>query len=755
MKAIKLFISLALLIVACTLNAAPKVHLVKASPKAATSFAIIVDRQTYEACKEQIDAYRAVLESEGLGTYIVSAQWDKPEDVKAQITSLKKKKPVLEGFVLIGDIPIVRIRQAQFMTTAFKMNESTFPMVESSVTSDRYYDTPDLTFRYIGKDSVNSRYFYYNLTADGPVELNPSMYSGRIMVPKSLTAGNDPYLAMRKYLQKVVEAHNESNAASGSGNPLDKMIYFAGHGYNSDCLTAWRQQPVVFREYFPSAFVRSSGNEFLNFRQNNYMKYQLFSKMQQTDTDVFLFYEHGAPDTQYINGTFVAGSTEENLRELERSLRNSYKRYKGTEDEAEFISHVSETYHLSPAIFSDEAIENERVADSLARADINISLEDLSRLKTGARITILNACYNGSFHQDEYVAGYHIFNDGRTIVAQGNTVNVLQDKWAEQLIGYLSLGLRAGLWQKEVITLESHLIGDPTFRFSKGGTNVDAEKLRILENRLAAGNRETAYWKELLKENEPVLRAAAVKQLAGTEDPAIATVIYEMFTTDPSWIVNLQALNALALLHAPQLTSAVIKGMEHPYEMIRRQSCHLAGEIGDPVFIAPLVNNVLFATEVQRVNYAAQNALGVFNPDLVRAEYLRQLDDAYLAQKEELREIVTKDLDRKATRMDKQIAVILDREASFDEIESAVRQLRNNHLHHRTDELLTVLADNTRDTKVRLLLCEALGWYTLSVERDAILNTINGCLKNEASMGSDLNQEMKKLIKRLDHSSQL
>ncbi len=755
MKAIKLYISLALLFVAGTLSAAPKVQLIKANPKAATSFAIIVDQKTYEACRDQINAYRTVLESEGLGTYILSAQWDKPEDVKAQIASLRKKKPVLEGFVLIGDIPVVRVRQAQFMTTAFKMNESTFPMAESSVTSDRYYDTPDLTFRFICKDSVNSRHFYYNLTADGPVELNPAMYSGRIMVPKSMTAGSDPYLAMRKYLQKVVDAHNESNDAEGKGNPLDKMIFFAGHGYNSDCLTAWRQQPVVFKEYFPAAFERSSGNEFLNFRQNNFMKYPLFSKMQQTDTDIFLFYEHGAPDTQYINGSFVAGSSEENLRELQRSLRSSYKRYKGTEDEAEFINEVITTYHLSPDMFSDEAIEKERLADSIARADVNISLEDLSRLKTGARITIFNACYNGSFHQDEYVAGYHIFNDGRTVVAQGNTVNVLQDKWAEQLIGYLSLGLRAGLWQKEVITLESHLIGDPTYRFSKGGTRVDAEKLRILENRLATGNRDTAYWKELLNDTEPVLRAAAVKQLAKTKNLELAPVIYEAFRKDPSWIVNLQALNALALLRAPQLIPAVQKGMEHPYEMIRRQSCHLAAEIGDPVLIAPLVNNALFATEVQRVNYAAQSALGVFNQDLVHAEYLRQLENTYLTQKEALPEIISKDLNRKAIRMDKQIALILDREAPFEEIESAIRQLRNNHIHHRTNELLTVLADSTRDPKVRLLLCEALGWYTLSVERDAILNATNGCLKNETSMESDLNQEMKKLVKRLDHSSQL
>ncbi|MFA6712957.1 MAG: HEAT repeat domain-containing protein, partial [Bacteroidales bacterium] len=124
------------LIIAGTSFAAPKdkVNIVKCDPRAATSFAIFVDNTTYNQCKEEIDEYREVLQSEGLGTYILSSDWGKPEDVKAQIIKLSKIKPALEGMVFIGDIPIARIRQAQHMTTAFKMNENTFPMEESSVT---------------------------------------------------------------------------------------------------------------------------------------------------------------------------------------------------------------------------------------------------------------------------------------------------------------------------------------------------------------------------------------------------------------------------------------------------------------------------------------------------------------------------------------------------------------------------------------------------------------------------------------------
>ena len=39
-----------------------KVKVVKCNPKASTSFAIFVDQKTYDSCKEEIDAYRDVLQ---------------------------------------------------------------------------------------------------------------------------------------------------------------------------------------------------------------------------------------------------------------------------------------------------------------------------------------------------------------------------------------------------------------------------------------------------------------------------------------------------------------------------------------------------------------------------------------------------------------------------------------------------------------------------------------------------------------------
>ena len=56
------------------------------------------------------------------------------------------------------------------------------------------------------------------------------------------------------------------------------------------------------------------------------MKFKLFSELQRPGTDVFMFSEHGAPDTQYINGSYPARGLRDNIVELKRSLRNYYQR---------------------------------------------------------------------------------------------------------------------------------------------------------------------------------------------------------------------------------------------------------------------------------------------------------------------------------------------------------------------------------------------------------------------------------------------
>lgn len=99
-----------------------------------TSFAVITDKGTFQACEAELKAYQEILGMEGLPTFIVYNEWNKPEDVKKVIVKLYKKDK-LEGVVFVGDIPIPMLRKAQHMTSAFKMDEKNNDWRDSSVPS--------------------------------------------------------------------------------------------------------------------------------------------------------------------------------------------------------------------------------------------------------------------------------------------------------------------------------------------------------------------------------------------------------------------------------------------------------------------------------------------------------------------------------------------------------------------------------------------------------------------------------------------
>ena len=87
------------------------------------------------------------------------------------------------------------------------------------------------------------------------------------------------------------------------------------------------------------------------------------------------------------------------------------------------------------------------------------------RIAPNVRFVIFDACYNGDFREDDYIAGRYIFSSGKCVAAFANSVNVLQDKSANDLFGLLGLGTRLGFWARYTNILESHILGDPTFCF--------------------------------------------------------------------------------------------------------------------------------------------------------------------------------------------------------------------------------------------------------------------------------------------------
>ncbi len=710
-----------------------------------TSFAIIVDDMTYRMCREQIDEYRSVLQSEGLNTCIIADEWNSPEQVKSVIEKYAFRKPVLEGVVLVGDIPIVRVRRGQHLTTAFKMNERTFPMEESSVPSDRFYDDFDLKFSFIKRDSLNPLIYYYNLSEEGAQHIDSDIYSARIKVPESMYSSEDQkYEILSNYFRKVVDAHKVFN-------PVDNFIYFAGHGYNSDCLTAWRQQYFMFKEYFPDCYYSADNHEFMNFRQYPDMKYQLFSQLQKDNTDIFMFYEHGAFNIQYINGERRTSSLQSSLDELMYEIREEFRKSVNNEKRRnDLLAYLKET-GIDAGLFTDELLEKYRKADSVKSRSINIYQEELAELNLGSRFVMLNACYNGSFHrEDGYVAAYHIFNPGKTIVAQGNTVNVLQDKWADELIGMLALGFRVGQWQREVNTLESHMTGDPTYRFvSEDGVDNSV----CMSNALVLEKDNIDYWSGLMDSKSCTGRALAVKRISELRKD-YSHELLRMFRKEGSIAVKLQILDAMMNYGNSDRDSLLLLALKDNSELVRRLSTYHACRVGKDIFIEPVLNNYLFHNEAQRVIYASETNLKLFDMEKVQETGNRLLEASNLMDVNYAVDVFNKSVAAQKKRLKADIDVIFDKSASYDRRESAIRGLRNYPMSQYASVLASFVADPSQDENLRVVMCEALGWFNMSFAKDEIIGILEP-LSVDATISGRLREEALKSCKRLKTTSDI
>lgn len=64
---------------------------VKPAVKVKDTSCCITDKGTFQACEAELKAYQEILGMEGLPTFIVYNEWNKPEDVKKVIVKLYKR----------------------------------------------------------------------------------------------------------------------------------------------------------------------------------------------------------------------------------------------------------------------------------------------------------------------------------------------------------------------------------------------------------------------------------------------------------------------------------------------------------------------------------------------------------------------------------------------------------------------------------------------------------------------------------------
>jgi hypothetical protein len=525
------------------------------------------------------------------------------------------------------------------------------------------------------------------------------------------------------------------------------MLTFTGHGYHSEALPAWEWELHSLREQFPQLFNPGHMIKNLNHTFSNHMKRIILTEMQRPELDIILFHAHGADDAQYLSGYPPAENIAQNIKSIKLYLRNRLRRAKrwGHEPQ-EAKEYFIKKYNLPEEWFEGAFVDSVMQADSTYGASLDIYAADMKGVKPQAKFIMFDECFNGQFTKTPYIAGNYVFGEGRTIVSIANSVNVKQDIWADEFLGMVNLGMRIGEWHKTRNYLESHLIGDPTFHFNQG---LSAE---LLKNLYSSNNWwGNQYWEKLIEHKDPALRALAVYKLYQKKKNRFIPELVEIYENDKSFNVRLEALKCLAATRSEEFENILLKAAEDPSEMIRRLTMIWMGKIGREGYL-PVLAERLFYDHSDRVSRHSKEAMGFINSTKAKQVCTRMIENMpHSADKEILTKNTTHSLKRTHGWLyDELLPAIQSDTLELKDKIGSVRTFRNYTFHDGIDELIGVMGDNQTDSKLRIKIAEALGWFTFSHRREEIITACNELLQDEG-ISSELKQELIKTRKRLNH----
>lgn len=674
------------------------VHLVQASP--CRGFAIFIDSVSNARCTEAVAAYASSVDKQGLDVQtIVVTESVSPDSLRSLIRQMAyAKKTPIEGMVFIGDIPIPMLLDAQHLTSAFKVAQNPKRMERSACPSDRFYDDLSLKFDFISRDEAKPLLYYYSLRADSPQKSSPDLYSGRIK-PMACN-GKDKYAALNDYLHKVVEIKQRHE-------PFTEMLFFAGSGYNSESNISRIDEKAAHMEQFPWMKGQRNWLKYMEHKYTVFTKYPLMSAMQNPNLSLALLHHHGSPDKEYINRYPDPRNARDQLESAKFFFRNKIRAaIERGEPRDSACARFAKEYDV-PLHWFDNVTDSASVAaDSIYDERLDLYLHDFDKYTPNARLVFLDACFNGAFNNDEYVAGAYIFGQGDCVTVIANSVNSLQDKWCDKHLGLLGLGMRAGNFVKYNPYLESHIIGDPTFCFAP-----PASFKHDINEALHAS---PSFWRKQLDSPLPVMQSMALWKLheAGQITPA---QVLAKFRSAEAGITRLGALMLLAETGAPEFVEAIELGLDDSYEMVRRMSAVFAGKNGSPSLLPALIKVYANDLKGERVNFQVQNAMQLFPADSLLAELERQrpFRNAYDESEsmDKAREAIVNRLS--ALRFKKDLAELSSENPDARTVKSFIRLLRNNPLHESLPELFNYLY-TTSDAEEQKALVEALGWFNLS-----------------------------------------
>lgn len=695
-------------------------------------FVIIIDSKSYEYAKKEVNEYANSIQNQGYKVEILYDNWKHPDAIKNELKErYNDKKNGLSGAVFIGDIPVPMIRDAQHFTRAFKMNQQKYSWERSSVPSDRFYDDFDLEFKYLKKDTTHRLLHYYSLKSTSPQVLTPDIFTGRI---KPFNNENK-YNELKKYLKKLVKIKKEQNK-------VNQVLFFVGHGYNSESTLARFDEKIALLEQFPWLKNQKNGLESILHSDKNPIKQVLMSELQRDDLDIALLHHHGSFDMQYLNGmpkvSFIKNQVEGVKKYLRSKIRIAKRRGKNINAEKR---RYANTYDIPKKWFNGAFDKSVIKTDSVFNANLDVSLDDFSNYQPNSRFVMLDACFNGAFQKDSCIASGYIFNKGKTVVTFANSVSSLQDKWANEFIGLLGLGVNVGNWANKVAYLETHIIGDPTFSFTPFNKNINMQKIVTSKK----GNR---FWIKKTNSKHPEVQSLALKMLYENNCKNLSELLLKTYKESNFWTVRMQCLKILTAYNDENFIKCLSLATTDSYEFIRRQAIYLISKTGDKRLITSLINSYVYNNISVREKFNIKYSLGLFKKkELLNSFHSIFSNKTNYTEREKTREKLQKELEKSSERWLESAIKITDKKTSEKQKIFAIRTLRNYNYHPKVQEFCD-FALNTKNEKLQIAMLEALGWFNLSVNKNEIKNTCKQIINNKATT-EKVKNEAAKTLKRL------
>ena len=697
------------------------------------SVAVVIDQDCYSQTKDAVNEYVDAMELDGKTGILLIDEWGVPDSIRVRLETLHREK-ALEGAVLIGDIPVPMIRDAQHLSSAFKMDQKR-DWKESSIPSDRYYDDFHLQFNFLSRDKDRKDFFYYSLAPESPQQIRSDIYTARIKPAQ----GQDKYKAIADFLRKAVRTKKAAIEAAGRGTngralaEPDRVMFFAGHGYNSESMVSRMNEYKALHEQIPSVNKPGGKVDFINFDFDKSVKTRLLSALGDEDLDVALLHHHGYNDMQLLNGSPYESTPDGWLalarnyfREKMRSSRNPEATRK------DFIKRFG-----IPGEWLDEASDPELIIkDSLYDRSMDIYTDDIDRYDIKARFVLFDACFNGAFTEADYVVPHYLFSEANnTVAALAHSVNTLQDVWTDELVGLFDEGVCAGNIFKHVWSLENHLFGDPTFHF---GAVSD------LDRKVSMKEEKAGIWRKLLKsESTPCdVKCLAVRVLTRNGN-ITGEELLDLQRNCGSGIVRLAAFNGNVELAGNCLTEAISLGLDDSYELLQRLSARYAGYNQSPeldeqivrLYVDPLTpTRVMFQLKAPLVDIETGKAT-----ELIR-KYGHWKGDEGLDSLIDYLEVCGKSLSEDLANL----------ESDSPNARNArlfIRSQRNQCRADILDALQTFFA-KTDDPAIKLQIAELLGWYRYSYAREKVLGICRSLLSVESE--PVIRDEFRRSICRLE-----